>query len=72
MTEIVIAVISGVVTLAGVLASNNRRAALTDERLAELTREVREHNQFARRMPVVEEKIKVLCHRVDDLERGQV
>ena len=71
MTEIAVAVISGIVTLAGVLASNTRRAALTDERIAELTREVREHNQFARRMPVVEEKIKVLCHRVDDLERGQ-
>ena len=71
MTEIAIAVISGIVTLAGVLASNTRRAALTDERIAELTREVREHNQFAHRMPVVEEKIKVLCHRVDDLERGQ-
>ncbi len=71
MTEIAIAVISGIVTLAGVLISNTRRAALTDERIAELTREVREHNQFARRMPVVEEKIKVLCHRVDDLERGQ-
>ena len=72
MTEILIAAISGAVTLAGVLISNSRRAALTDERIAELTREVREHNQFARRMPVVEEKIKVLCHRVDDLERGQV
>lgn len=71
MTEIFIAAISGAVTLLGVLISNSRRAAITDERLAELTREVREHNQFARRMPVVEEKIKVLCHRVDDLERGQ-
>ena len=71
MTEILIAAISGAVTLLGVLISNSRRAALTDERIAELTREVREHNQFARRMPVVEEKIKVLCHRVDDLERGQ-
>ena len=71
MTEIFIAAISGAVTLLGVLISNSRRAAITDERLAELTREVREYNQFARRMPVVEEKIKVLCHRVDDLERGQ-
>ena len=71
MTEIAVAVISAAVTLAGVLLSNARSAAITDERLAELTREVREHNQFARRMPVVEEKIKVLCHRVDDLERGQ-
>lgn len=71
MTELAAAIVSGMVTLAGVLISNARRAAVTDERLAELTREVREHNQFARRMPVVEEKIKVLCHRVGDLERGQ-
>lgn len=71
MTEVIVAVISGGVTLIGVLASNARHQALTDERIAELTREVREHNQFARRMPVVEEKIKVLSHRVEDLERGQ-
>jgi len=60
MTEIVVALITGGVTLAGVLISNARHQALTDERIAELTREVRDHNQFARRMPVVEEKIKVL------------
>jgi len=71
MTEIVVALITGGVTLAGVLISNARHQALTDERIAELTREVRDHNQFARRMPVVEEKIKVLSHRVEDLERGQ-
>ncbi|MBQ3104022.1 MAG: hypothetical protein IJC58_07035 [Oscillospiraceae bacterium] len=71
MTEIIVALITGGVTLAGVLISNARHQALTDERIAELTREVRDHNQFARRMPVVEEKIKVLSHRVEDLERGQ-
>ena len=42
--------------------------AVTDEKITELTREVREHNNFARRMPVVEEQIKVLNHRVRDLE----
>ena len=41
--------------------------AVTDCKLEELTREVREHNNFARRMPVVEEKIKVINHRIDDL-----
>ena len=42
--------------------------AITDTKLEELTREVREHNNFARRMPVVEEQIKVANHRISDLE----
>lgn len=42
--------------------------AITDTKLDELTREVREHNEFARRMPVVEEQIKVINHRLEDLE----
>ena len=42
--------------------------AVTDTKLDELTREVREHNNFARRMPVVEEQIKVANHRIEDLE----
>lgn len=44
--------------------------AVTDTKIEELTREVREHNGFARRMPVVEEQIKVINHRIDDLEHG--
>lgn len=44
--------------------------AVTDEKITELTREVREHNNFARRMPVVEEQIKVINHRIKDLENG--
>jgi hypothetical protein len=67
---IVGALITGVLTLIGVLISNSRAQAVTDTKLEELTREVREHNNFARRMPVVEEQIKVLNHRVGDLERG--
>ena len=43
--------------------------AVTDTKIDELTREVREHNGFARRMPVVEEQIKVINHRLADLER---
>lgn len=42
--------------------------AVTDTKIDELTREVREHNNFARRMPVVEEQIKVINHRIEDLE----
>lgn len=43
--------------------------AVTDTKIQELTREVREHNNFARRMPVLEEKISVANHRIEDLER---
>ena len=73
--------ITGLLSLAGVMLSNllsDRRRenalrtaqAVTDEQLRQLTREVREHNNFARRMPVVEEQIKVINHRLEDLERG--
>ena len=70
-TEIIVALITGGVTLAGVLASNSRAHAVVDEKIAELTREVRKHNSFAERMPVVEEQIKVINHRLDDLEDKQ-
>lgn len=67
-TEIIVSILTGLVTLAGVLMSNSRSQAVTETRLEELTREVREHNNFARRMPVVEEQIKVANHRIADLE----
>lgn len=70
MTEIIVALLTGAITLVGVLISNSRSQAVTDTKLEELTREVREHNNFARRMPVVEEQIKVINHRIADLERG--
>ncbi len=70
MTEIIVALLTGAITLVGVLVSNSRSQAVTDTKLEELTREVREHNNFARRMPVVEEQIKVINHRIADLERG--
>ena len=69
--SIIVAIITGVLTLIGVLISNSRSQAVTETRLEELTREVREHNGFARRMPVVEEQIKVVNHRLDDLEGGR-
>lgn len=69
MTEAIIcALITGGITLAGVLVTNSRAQAVTEEKIEELTREVREHNNFAKRMPVVEEQIKVINHRVTDLE----
>ena len=67
-SAIIVALISGTLTLLGVLVANSRSQAVTDTKLAELTREVREHNNFAKRMPVVEEQIRVINHRLDDLE----
>ncbi len=64
-------VIVAVLTLIGVLSSKSRAQAVTDTKLDELTREVREHNGFARRMPVVEEQIRVINHRIADLEKEQ-
>lgn len=68
MTAILAAIISGSITLLGVLIANSRTQAVTETKLEELTREVREHNQFAKRMPVMEEQIKVINHRIADLE----
>lgn len=68
MEAIIAALLSGGVTIVGVLIANNKSQAVTDTKLEELTREVREHNNFAKRMPVVEEQIKVINHRISDLE----
>ena len=68
MNEIIVALITGGVTLVGVLISNQKSQAVTDTKLEELTREVREHNNFARRVPVLEEQMKVANHRIDELE----
>ena len=78
---IVVALITGGLSLAGVVVTsmaNGRRMehrleisqAVTDAKIEELTREVREHNNFARRVPVIEEQIKVANHRIEDLERS--
>ena len=69
MESIISALITGAITLFGGLIANGKSQAVTETKLDELTREVREHNGFARRMPVVEEQIKVINHRIEDLER---
>ena len=75
LSSIIVALIALLGTVITNLATsrkteNNIRTnqAVTDTKLDELTREVREHNNFARRMPVVEEQIQVINHRIDDLE----
>lgn len=76
---IIVALITGGLSLAGVVitcsatAKKSEKAAavaqaVTDTKIDELTREVRLHNGFAQRMPVVEEQIKVINHRISDLE----
>ena len=72
MESIIVAIISGAVTLAGVLITNAKTQAVTETKLEELTREVRMHNNFAQRVPVIEEQLKVANHRIDDLEKKAV
>ena len=77
---IIVAIITGGLSLIGSIVSNNRTAqsmdakldkqqAVTETKLEELTREVRAHNNFAQRVPVLEEQIKVANHRITDLEK---
>lgn len=79
MNEILIALITAVGSIVAVIITNksandkmmqslNTNQAVTDTKIEELTREVRAHNHFAERMPVVEEQIKVINHRIEDLE----
>lgn len=82
MESIIAAIIAGGLALIGTVitvSSGQKKTeqrlqtaqAVTDCKIDELTREVREHNNFARRMPVVEEQIKVINHRVKDLEENE-
>lgn len=67
---VVAAMIQGNITAAKLSGNLEKKLAVSDTKLQELTREVRSHNNFAQRMPVVEEQIKVINHRLDDLERA--
>ena len=68
METILAALITGAVTLIGVLIAHGKSQAVTDTKLEELTREVRAHNNFAQRVPILEEQMKVVNHRIADLE----
>lgn len=68
METILTSIITGGITLLGVLIANSKTQAIMETKVDMLTQEVREHNNFARRMPVVEEQIKVINHRIEDLE----
>ena len=80
MEQIIVAVITGVATVVAVIITNSRSNrdmdakldkahAVTETKLDTLTDEVRKHNNFAQRVPVIEEQIKVANHRIEDLER---
>lgn len=80
MESIIVAIITGGISLIGVVISNissNKKIetqlkiqqAVMDTKIEELTREVRAHNNFAQRVPVLEEQMKVNNHRIDDLEK---
>lgn len=79
MEAIIVAAITGICSIVGVIvatASSNKKIehklevsqAVMDTKIEALTQEVRCHNEFARRMPVIEEQIKVINHRLEDLE----
>lgn len=67
MESIIAAILSGVVTLIGVLIANSRSNAVMEYKIEELTREVRKHNGFAD-LPVIQRDIQVLNHRMSDIE----
>lgn len=69
---VIVALISLAGTLIGSLAGILVSAKLTTYRLEQLEKRVAEHNNFARRMPVVEEQIKVINHRIEDLEHENI
>ena len=71
METVLAALITGAVTLIGVLIANSRSQAVTDTKLEELTRAVRAHTNFAQRVPVLEEQMKVANHRIADLEQNE-
>lgn len=83
MEAVIVALITGGLSLLGVMITNLKtsrdidhkietRQAVTDTKIEELTREVRLHNGFAERVPVMEEQIKVINHRIEDLEQKGV
>ena len=67
---VIVAIIGGAFTLVGVLISNSKKDGVIEERLNELTREVREHNNFAKRVPIVENDIQNIKEEIKELKQG--
>ena len=68
---IIVAIITSAFTLIGVWMQNSKTVAIIETKLNALTRSVEKHNNFAEKIPVIEEQIKVANHRIDDLERSK-
>ena len=66
---ILVAIITSAVTLFGVILANSKAAAVTNNEIKHLTEEVKKHNNFAQRMPIVEVQLEELIKRVDILEK---
>ena len=66
---VIVALITSSLTLLGVWMQNSKTVAIIETKLNALTKSVEKHNNFAEKIPVIEEQIKVANHRIDDLER---
>lgn len=66
---VIVAIITSSLTLLGVWMQNSKTVAIIETRLNALTKSVEKHNNFAEKIPVIEEQIKVANHRIDDLEK---
>jgi len=65
---IITAIITPALTLVGVIIANQKSTAVTNYKIEELSKHVEKHNNFAERLPVVEEQIKTIFHQLDDLK----
>lgn len=70
MNEIIVALITGGVTLLGVLISNGKAQAVTETKIEELTREVREHNNFAKRVPILENDMEHIKEQIEEIKEA--
>lgn len=68
---IIVALITSAVTLVGVYFQNVKTTAIIETKLTYLADEVKKHNNFAEKIPVIEEQIKVVNHRITDLEKAR-
>lgn len=70
-SEVIVAIITGGITLLGVIISNSKQSTIVQNELKHLTEEVKKHNNFAQRIPVIENELENQCHRIDKLERSK-
>lgn len=69
LIDIIVAIITGAITLVGVIASNNKKQAVIEEKITQLTKAVDKHNNFAVRIPTLENDVKHIYHELDEIAR---